>query len=174
METKEIGKYESTVKRQGRNAYKWSYRKKEEAWEIFEEILAKILQIWWTYKCTKPKFLEKPRKNMKKTTLNHIIICHSYYMIKKKKSQNRQKKITYGRTIITVIKDFLAEIMRFWKDCHRVFEVQKKKKKKRKKFNLQFYTQKKYLSNMKMKAIASRPVLTEIVDYSIFTGQNAI
>ena len=32
---------------------------------------------------------------------------------KEKKSQNRQKKITYGRTIITVIKDFLAEIMRF-------------------------------------------------------------
>ena len=31
METKEIGKYKSIVKRQGRNACKWSYRKKEEA-----------------------------------------------------------------------------------------------------------------------------------------------
>ena len=31
METKEIGKYESTIKRQGRNAYNWSYRKIEAA-----------------------------------------------------------------------------------------------------------------------------------------------
>ena len=94
METKEIVKYESTTKRQGWNGHNWSYRKTEAAWEIFEEILAKILQICWTYRCTNPKCLEKPRKrNIKKTTLNHIIICHSNYMIKKKNLKTGRKKL---------------------------------------------------------------------------------
>ena len=75
------------------------------------------------------KAQEEYEENYTKSHNNLSFILHD----KEKKSQNRQKKITYGRTIITVIKDFLAEIMRFWKDCHRVFEVQKKKKKRKEK-----------------------------------------
>ena len=55
------------------------------------------------------KAQEEYEENYTKSHNNLSFILHD----KEKKSQNRQKKITYGRTIITVIKDFLAEIMRF-------------------------------------------------------------
>ena len=76
---------------------------------------------------------------------------------KEERKEKKKKDITYKGAMI-VVTDFLSETMKPSIESNRVSEVMGKKKNQ-----TRFYTQKEYLSNMRVKAIAIRSALHGIL-----------